>query len=194
MHIYRFRITFEDQDEFFRELEILADQNFEEFHQAITKNLEIDPGMLSSFYICDHQFRKKKEISLLDMDPDSNEDENEGVLVMKDTLLSDAIDDPHQKLLYVYDYLNYWTFYIELLKISRAQEGVSYPRFSKAKGLTPRELKATPQQVPGVEKGMDLGFDEDEIDPEDMERLDGREDFGGSNEEDFSQGPDEDDF
>ncbi len=193
MHIYRFRITFEDQDEFFRELEIMADQSFEDFHQALTKNLEIDPGMLSSFFICDHQYRKKKEISVLNMDPEPNEDGSDPVLIMQDTLLSDAIDDPHQKLLYVYDYLNYWTFYIELLKIAKVQDGISYPRFSKVRGLTPRELKATPQQIPGVEKGMDLGFDEDEIDPEDVEKLDGREDFGNS-EEDFTQGPDEDDF
>ena len=108
MHIYRFKLTFEEQDDFVREIEVGSEQNFEDFHKAIVDNLGLDQGTLSSFFITDYRFRKKREISLIDMSPEErpetfDEEEEEKMLVMKDAILSDYIDDPHQKLLYVYD-------------------------------------------------------------------------------------------
>ncbi len=58
MLIYKFKTSFEDQDDFLREIELRADHTFEDFHQAILGNLGLDPGMLASFFICDHRFRK----------------------------------------------------------------------------------------------------------------------------------------
>jgi hypothetical protein len=185
MLAYRFRLSFEDQDGFLREMEVRSDQTFVDFHEAIVSNLGLDPGMLSSFFICDHNFRKKKEISLIDMNPEQepgseNEDGKPAspkVIEMKDAVLSDFIDDPHQKLMYVYDYMNYWTFYIELQKIVKADGSHTYPRVTKTTNEVPRELTATPQQIPGVDKSLEFGFDEDVYDPEDVKGLEGEEDF-----------------
>ncbi|MBW6499425.1 MAG: plasmid pRiA4b ORF-3 family protein [Bacteroidales bacterium] len=177
MHIYRFKFTFEEQDDFLREFDVRSDQTFEEFHNAITENLGLDKGMLSSFFITDARFRKKREISLIDMSPeelperDEEEQQEEKMLVMKDAVVSDFIDDPHQKLLYIYDYLNYWTFYLEMLKIAPANPNESYPRVFKSLGEVPRELTAKAHQILGDDPSFDLGFDEDQYDPEDLKSL-----------------------
>lgn len=181
MLIYKFKTSFEDQDDFLREIELRADHTFEDFHQAILGNLGLDPGMLASFFICDHRFRKQKEIQLIDMDPsvppgEEQEEASPGndreVLLMHECVLKDHIDDPHQRLLFVYDYLNRWTFYIELLKIRPAAEGQSYPRFSRSVGSVPRELVATPKQIPGVETPMDFSYGDGDAPPEDLSDID----------------------
>lgn len=195
MHIYRFKQTFEEQDDFVREIEVGSEQNFEDFHKAIVDNLGLDQGTLSSFFITDYRFRKKREISLIDMSPEErpetfDEEEEEKMLVMKDAILSDYIDDPHQKLLYVYDYLNYWTFYLELLKILPADPKHTYPRISKTLGEVPRELTAKAHQLSGPDLGFELGFEEDQYDPEDLRSFE-NDDFldeeGGENFEGFDE-------
>ena len=172
MHIYRFKIKFEDQDDFSREFELRSDQTFKDFFFAIAGNLNLDQNTLSSFYICDHKFRKREEISLVDMNPETFEESRRRVLVMRDCRLNDYIDDPHQKLLLVYDYLNYWSFYIELIRIVPADPMQTYPRLFRSEGEIPRELisKVTDDFGPGEEDFPDEGdvlvegYDQDDLD------------------------------
>lgn len=193
MHIYRFKMRFEDQDEFLREVEVRADQTFEDFHRVIVGDLKLDPETLSSFFTCNDQFRKKKEICLVDMDPEPKEDGGKPVFVMAESRVRNFIDDPHQKLLFVYDYLNYWTFYIELLKILPANDSKEYPRISRSEGEIPRELSAKPGTLPENDQRMDMSFDEDVYDPEDLDKLE-KEEKIYSNQPDNSEGLEEDSF
>lgn len=205
MLAYKFRVSFEDQDDFLREIELRSDHTFEDFHNAIVGNLGLDAATLSSFFLCDHNFRKKKEISLIDMksedhsDPDPDDDDipvppKTLVGIMKDSMLCDFIDDPHQRLMYVYDYINYWTFYIEMVKIVPADSKVTYPRVTRSIGPVPREFTATPQQIPGVDKSLEFGFQEEAYDPEDIKRLDGDEDFFEDQEDESNDSLDQEQF
>ncbi len=191
MLVYKFKISFEDHDDFLREIELRADQSFEDFHQAILGNLGLDPGMLASFFICDYRYRKKQEIQLNRINSDQSEEEDspqEGnapvnkVLLMHDSLLKDHIDDPHQRLTFVYDNLNQWTFYIELMKIMPGKADRVYPQFSRTVGPVPRELQATPKQIPGVETPMDFSYGAGLAPPEDLsdfDQIEGGEDYYG---------------
>ena len=175
-------MKFEDQDEFSREFELLADQTFEDFFLSLAGNLSLDPTTLSSFFICDHKFRKKKEIFLEDMNPEQEGEEVRQVSLMRSSRLNAYIDDPHQKLLLVYDYLSYWTFYIELVKIIPANASLTYPRLSRSEGEVPRELipKSDEDVLPGDDDTFDESFIEDEAyDQEDLESLEGEEGFLG---------------
>ncbi len=165
-----------------------ADQTLEDFHQAILGNLGLDPGMLASFYICDYRYRKLREIHLIDNESapivldDDLEQETLGKkpLLMHECALKDHIDDPHQRLMFVYDHLNNWTFFIEMIKILPAERATVYPRFSKSVGPVPRELTATPKQIPGVESNMDFPFEPVEELPGDLsdyDQIEGEEDF-----------------
>ena len=194
MHVYRFKLTFEDNDDFLREVEVGSEQTFEDFHYAIVENLGLNNSTLSSFFIADSRFRKKREISLIDMQSEElpeqlDQDEaQEPILEMRDAVVSDFIDDPHQKLVWVYDYLNYWTFYLELLKIAVSKEGQKYPRFAKSVGETPPEILKKDSQPHHITTGFEFDPQEEGVDAEDMKAFEDDSDF-------FDEEPDNfDDF
>jgi len=183
MHVYRFKFTFEDSDDFMREVEVGSEQTFEEFHFALVENLGLNKAALSSFFIADSRFRKKREISLIDMQPEmlpeqtDPEEAIEPMLEMRNAVVSDFIDDPHQKLIWVYDYINYWTFYVELLKIAVARPDHDYPRISKAVGETPPEIIKKDIQANIAPTGFEFEPQEEGVDPEDLKSLDEDGDF-----------------
>jgi len=129
MHIYKFRILNDSNEDFFRELEIKSTQTFEDFHNMLIENLKFNTNELASFFLCDNRWRKVKEITLVDMGEEANP-----VPIMKNSRLCDFIDDPHQHLSWVYDFLNMQTFFIELTRISEAQINIVYPRIISGKG------------------------------------------------------------
>lgn len=136
MHVYKFRILLEDIDDFYRDIEISAGDTFESFHKAIIQATDLSGKELASFYICDSKWNRKKEISLMDM---SEGDEKENApLIMSKCKLGQFIDDPHQRMIYVYDFLNMHEFYIELSKIIPAEKGAKYPRCVKKLGAIPK--------------------------------------------------------
>jgi hypothetical protein len=68
---------------------------------------------MSSFFMCDRNWEKEKEITYEDMGSDSDQD----VWLMEDTVLSDLIEDEGQKLLYVFDYMTDRAFFIEMKEL-----------------------------------------------------------------------------
>ena len=145
MHAYRFRLLAEDQDEFLRDIDVLAGQTFEDFHKLLISLFDLKDNELASFYICDHKWRRLKELTLIDMQQDIDFDEEEDedkkekksklpVFVMHQSKIKDMIDDPHQRLIYEYDFLNPVVFYIELIKILAADQSQSYPVCVRSNG------------------------------------------------------------
>lgn len=172
MLVYRFKITLDDHDEFYRELEVGSEQSFEDFHLAMVDGLGLDKSQLASFFFCDYRWRRGKEIALMDMNDEVQEEDR--IMIMREHTLADLIDDPHQKFMYVYDYLKYHTFLLELLKILPADSKATYPRIIKSSGDLPREFTA--QSIPigepdFDEEAADLDFLNEDVgyDEEDME-------------------------
>ncbi|WP_324464530.1 hypothetical protein [Lentimicrobium sp.] len=138
----------EDQEDFLRDFDILASQSFADFHQIIKQSVELSGNELASFFVCDRNWRKKKEITLINMQDDAisqqeeeYEDERRGpkpgripIAEMDKVRIKDIIDDPHQRLLYEYDFLNPKTFYIELMRILDADKTAEYPVCVKSTG------------------------------------------------------------
>lgn len=135
MHAYRFRILLEDVDDFYRDIEIMANSTFEDLHKAIIQSVDFDGQEIASFYICDSKWNRKKEIVLIDM---SDEGTENPPLVMSKCKLAEYVDDPHQHMIYVYDFLNFYEFSIELSKIFPAEKNVVYPRCIKKSGIVPK--------------------------------------------------------
>jgi len=177
MHVYKFKVILEDVDDFIREIEIMPNQTFEDFHFAILKSVGIEPTELASFFICDSVWKKKKEITLTKMHEDSiadedDEDEKKAQIIplMSECVLLDYIDDPHKRMMYIYDYLNYWTFFIELSKILPAEKKVQYPRCVKSMGEMPKKTNVPTAFIPNE---FSEEFSSEEVDlKEDLEDID----------------------
>lgn len=197
MYYYKFRLFFDDVEDFVRDIEIRSNDNFESLHNIIFSCTGLSGNELASFFICDAKWNKQKEITLIDMEddmvadvPDYLEDDdfstksNIPKSVMMQSVLKEFITDPHQHIIYEYDFLNPKIFYIELMKVLPIQEGISYPRCTFKLKELPKDMSNL--KLPDPENDL---FEESPMDDED-DFQDGYNDddtINLDNIEDFSQ-------
>ena len=144
MAVYKFRVTFEDYDDVSRDIEIKATQTFEDFHYAIHSYIGFDASKEASFFMSDDFWKKGKEISNRDV-----KGEEKGVVSpMRDSRLCDFMIDPHQKIYYLFDPQEKWTFRVELIKILTAEDNSSpYPKCVRTVGEAPKQYPPAPGAV-----------------------------------------------
>ena len=82
--IFNFRLVSDEVDNFRREISIDADATFLDLRNAICDSVDYDKNQMCSFFICDDNWEKGKEITLEDMGSESDED----VYLMDETILS----------------------------------------------------------------------------------------------------------
>ena len=145
MAVYRFRVTFEDHEEVYREIEIKSTQTFEDFHFSIIKSIDFTGDYDASFFISDDYWRKGEEIVFRNLPEPNSKGRKEEVIskrLMSKCKIASLIDDPHQKFVYVYDPHSHWTFMVELLKIVPDDVKANYPKCAKLIGIAPKNIKA----------------------------------------------------
>ncbi len=144
MHIYKFRMLFGEVEDFVRDYEIQANQTFKDFHRILVESVGLDENELASFHICDQKWNKIREITLIDMmegeEPDEEMEAVEETYVMQNAVIRDFINEPRQRLLFEYDFLNLKTFFIELLSVFKKKDDGQYPRCTFKRG-TLQDLK-----------------------------------------------------
>jgi hypothetical protein len=162
--IYRFRVILDANDDVFRDIEIEASSTLEDFHNAITQAFGFAGQEMASFYVSNDAWEQGEEIALFDMS------ETPGALrIMSETILENTVSERKTKLIYVYDFLNMWTFLVELAEVADREEGTIYPNLMFAHGEIPEEAT----ELEFVAEGDEDDIDEDyELDPEDYENLD----------------------
>lgn len=112
--IYKFRMVSDEADNFKREISIDADATFLDLRNTICDCVGYDKNQMSSFFLCDNNWEKEREITLEDMGVDSSDID---VYLMEDSQLIDHIEDEGQRLIFVFDYMTDRAFFIELKKI-----------------------------------------------------------------------------
>lgn len=164
--IYRFRVILDnDTDEdVFRDLEIRETDTMEDLHNIITQSFGFNGMEMASFYISDDEWNQGEEIAMFDMSEAGNE-----VRVMNETIIKDVAHEASPKLIYVYDFLSMWTFYVELAEIVEEAQGTDYPNLMFVHGQIPDEA---PEKA--FEADQDDAFDEfeDGMDVDDYSDLD----------------------
>ena len=111
--IYRFTIISDEVDNFIREIQIDPEATFYDLHEAILKSTGYTNDQMTSFFLCDDDWEKEKEVTLEEMDDNPEMDS----WVMKETAINELVEDEKQKLLYVFDYMTERCFFIELTEI-----------------------------------------------------------------------------
>ena len=134
-----------EEEDVFRDIEIRDDQTFQEFHIAIQDAYGFDSTQMASFYMSNDEWDKGQEITLMLMDFD----DGSASLEMSKTKLSEFVNEQGQKIIYVFDFMLMWCFYIELVKITEDWPGVEYPRCVHTYGEAPdqysKELAVKPE-------------------------------------------------
>ncbi|AEH00083.1 MULTISPECIES: hypothetical protein [unclassified Lacinutrix] len=164
--IYRFRVILDNdtEEDVFRDLEIRETDTMEDLHNIITQSFGFDGTEMASFYLSDDEWNQGEEISLFDMSEGANQ-----VKLMNETALDDTVHEAQTKLIYVYDFFNMWTFFVELAEIAEETEGVDYPNLMFVQGQVP---DSAPEKV--FEAESDDIYDEfdDDYNIDDYDNLD----------------------
>lgn len=161
--IYKIRVILDAKDDVFRDLAIDSNDSLEDLHNTISQSFGLDSGEMASFYTCDQEWNQEDEIPLFAM---------EDGMSMTNVKLKDIIDEDKTKLIYVYDFLLMWTFFVELADVSKPDDGSSYPDLLFSHGELPDN---PPDKVFEAEPSEDMeededGFDEyDDLDPIDFD-------------------------
>ncbi|MEP1489523.1 MAG: hypothetical protein ABJL44_01990 [Algibacter sp.] len=163
--IYRFRVILDnDTDEdVFRDLEIRETDTLEDLHNIITQSFGFDGTEMASFYLSNDTWEQGEEISLFDLSEDAS------ARLMNETALDGVVHEMQTKLIYVYDFMSMWTFYVELAEIVDETEGLDYPNLMFVQGQVPENA---PDKVFEADNDDDFNEFEDGLDVDDYEDLD----------------------
>ena len=166
--VYKFRVILDAEEDVFRDIAILEDDSLEDLHNAIVNAFGFDGMEIASFYTCDDQWNQDEEISLFDTGDVPGEQK-----IMSDYQLSEILDKENTKIIYVYDFINMWTFFVELAAVEDIKAGEDYPSMLFAHGSMP---SSAPEKDFSENSGNDFDYAEDDYDEDDLDMLDGGED------------------
>ncbi len=156
--IYKIRVILDTKEDVIRTLLVDSKSTLEDFHRLIAEVFGFNGQEMASFFRSDDEWNQGEEIPLCSMDdaPDA--------LCMSTTTLAQNIEDPEEKLIYVYDYLSMWTFYCELLEVTKTTQS-ELPKLLLSIGETPdeapeKEFVADKQQGEFDMDAFDSEFDD----------------------------------
>jgi len=186
--IFKFVIISDEVDNFLREIEIDAEATFLDLQNAILKSVGYNNDQMTSFFLCDDDWNKQTEITLVEMDTDSDVDS----FVMQATPLEELLEDEKQKLIFIFDYLTERCFFMELTTMIPGEK-LKEPEVVRSKGDAPQQIQSIEEfeskQNTNLELDEDFygdtAFDINEID---------KEGFEGFESESFSENPFDDGF
>ena len=160
MTILRFRVYWEDDDQTYRDIEILGSQTFLDFHKAILQAFEFDGKHSASFYESNDKWIYGREFNSEVL---VNKKDAPALSMMK-TPVSALISLPDQKFMYVYDPAKKWTFQVELIGVAKEETPRRvYPFVLRKEGIAPAQYGikgVNPDKIMEIEEKYDLGAEE----------------------------------
>src|SRR5215469_13702 len=157
MAILKFRVYLEEDDSIYRDVAIRHTQSFLQLHQVILKAYEFDSKHQATFYRSNDNWQRGREISLDKYDRPYKVEP----LLMSNTTIGSEIRDPNQKFIYVYDFVKNWSYLVELINVSKEENGkLEYPAVVKSEGIAPSQYGTrglVGDKLAEVEEKYDLG-------------------------------------
>ncbi|MBR6758215.1 MAG: hypothetical protein IKM35_07045 [Bacteroidaceae bacterium] len=116
--VYKFLIISDEVEDFKRVIRIDSDATFKELHDVILDSVGYTKDQMTSFFICEDDWEKQTEVTLMDMGLESDED----IWLMDSTPLSELVEDEGQRLMFTFDYLTDRSFFMELREIEFGED------------------------------------------------------------------------
>ena len=159
--MYKVRAILDVEEDVIRTVTFNENSSLEKLHFDIAKAFGLEGNEMASFYKSDDEWNQGLEIPLFDMAEAGEE------LSMASCITKDILAKKNDKLIYVYDFLQMWTFYIELIETSG--ETVSETKTILSVGEMPKEA---PEKVFESDKLLNDFDDESQDMFDDFEDLD----------------------
>lgn len=110
--MYKVRVILDTKEDVIRTLVFDEVKSLENLHFDIAKSFGFNGQEMASFYRTDEDWNQGEEIPLFNM-----AEAGEGVS-MATCILNETLPNINDKLIYVYDFLQMWTFYVEIVEQS----------------------------------------------------------------------------
>ena len=151
--IYRLRVILDNDtnEDILRDVEIDKNSNLTDLHELILLSVNFSADQMASFYTVDEEWNQINEISLMNFDESTDS--------MDSIIVANILNTQNTKLLYIYDFMNMWTFYVELIEEAQKINNILYPRIIFSVGNVPE--KAPDKKFINEDTGKE-DLDEDE--------------------------------
>lgn len=155
--VFTIRAILDTDEDVIRDVAIHGNANLFDLHQLLVDAFELDKGEMSSFFKSNDDWEQGEEISMMDFDPAT------GKNPLEERSIEESFIKEGEKMLFVYDYLNLWTFYLEATAIKIIDDQTYEPRILGKIGMRPdtppeKEMKAESND----ELFSDWGLQDDE--------------------------------
>ena len=153
---YKIRIILNANEDVIRDIVIQKSATLEELHHTINKAFGFEGNEMASFYRSDDDWSQGEEFPLFDM--------SEGLdskTQMQDITVENMLKNKNDKLIYIYDFLNMWSFYVEVIDDHFRQQEPILSNVLFALGTIPKT--APDIQFESEDLSIDA-FDEEEDD------------------------------
>ena len=151
--IYKIRVILNAEEDVIRDVAIDAGSTLEDLHNALTNAFGFAGDEMASFYKSDDTWVQGEEFPLFDMS-----EGHERKIQMSELGIHEALGASGDKLIYVYDFFNMWSFYVELIEDDFDYSDTELPALLFSLGVIPN---TAPDIQFESEDLLDEDFDED---------------------------------
>lgn len=148
---YKIRAILDVENDVIRDIVIDSSTDLESLHSQIAKAFGFNGQEMASFYRSDNDWNQGEEFPLFDMGD---------AVAMKDCNIIDVLNQIGNKMIYVYDFMAMWTFYIELMD-TEVENNDKLPNISFAFGDAPET--APEKEFTADDTSLDFGFEDEEM-------------------------------
>lgn len=130
--IYKVRVIADIREDVFRDIEIKKNESLEHFHLCIIEAFNLPKGNMASFIKCNEEWEQLEEIPLENLQDETDQQDDSRPLpfskkCMRDIKISDMLVKRADRLIYLSDFINMYSFHIELLEEKQEEKEVVYP-------------------------------------------------------------------
>ena len=152
----KFRIILNVEEDVLRDIVIDSNITLIEFSEIISSEFGFDSSEISTFHHSNENWEQLDEIKIFKID--------ELDQIMDNTPISNFFLSKGDKLIYIYDFLNYWTFFIELYELDESVKIDNYKCINSV-GEVPKNPPSDIFDINSVKEDSDeLDFDDTFID------------------------------
>lgn len=131
--IYKIRAILNTKEDIIRDIAILKTDTLEDLHNAVSNAFGFTGREMAAFYRADEDWNQGEEFPLFDMS-----DGLDRKISMREMIIENVLEKEGQKLIYVYDFLTMWSFYIELIESDLVQQDFVLPSLLFTLGTIPK--------------------------------------------------------
>lgn len=130
--VYKIRVILNTEEDAIRDIAIDPTSNLEDLHNAITNSFGFIGDQMASFYRSDETWVQGEEHPLFDMSEGA-----ERKIQMNQVNLDQVLRMENDKMIYVYDFFNMWSFYVELIQTDFDHSDAVLPALLFSLGVVP---------------------------------------------------------